>query len=117
MKPPVVRERGKNGITSAVIAHWKAFGVPNSSVFAFPNEGAMRQVGLKKGVFDLCVIGGNVTLAFLEIKATDNDLSEPQKAFKKLLIANGIAYAVTYGRDEPIRVLEQWGIVRPQVNA
>lgn len=104
-------------IQGAVVEHWQTFGLPDTLVAAIPNENAFGQPGLTKGVFDLLVLGGNVGIGLIELKTEKGVLSDDQKAFRRLLIRNGISYAVTYGRDEPVAVLEGWGIVRKQVRA
>jgi hypothetical protein len=106
------RRVSEKAIQAAVIKHWKVLGYPNTLVAAVPNEGAMKQPGLTKGIFDLLVIGGWIGVGFIELKREGGKLSPEQEAFKKLLIANGRHYAVCEGRDEPIRVLEAWQIVR-----
>ena len=40
-------------------------------------------------------------------------MSAEQKTVRDLLIERGAPYALTRGRDEPIRILEAWGAVRP----
>jgi hypothetical protein len=113
----IVRETGKEGIQAAVIEHYETFKLPNTDLRAIPQARAFGQYGLRRGTFDLLIIGGNVTLAFLELKADDGTLSEEQEKFRKLLISHSIPYAVTYGREQPIAVLEEWGIVRKQARA
>lgn len=108
---PAMREAH---IQKATIAHWRALGMPDTLVAAIPNQKAFGQAGLTPGLFDLLVIGGRVGAGFIELKADKGRLSEHQKAFQRLLIANGVSYAITYGRDEPIAVLEEWGVVRQQ---
>ena len=106
-------------IQAAVIDHWKALGVPGSLVAAVPNAKAHGQPGLTRGLFDLVVMSptlGDKT-GWLELKADDGELSDAQTFFKLLMIARGVPYAVAYGRDEPIKVLEFWGAVRPQARA
>ena len=106
-------------IQAAVIDHWKALGVPGSLVAAVPNAKAHGQPGLTRGLFDLVVMSpklGDLT-GWLELKAEDGVLSDAQKLFKLVMIARGVPYAVTYGRDQPIRVLEEWGAVRAQTRA
>jgi hypothetical protein len=106
-------------IQAAVIDHWKALGVPGSLVAAVPNAKAHGQPGLTRGLFDLVVMSpklGDLT-GWLELKAEDGVLSDAQKLFKLVMIARGVPYAVTYGRDQPIRVLEEWGAVRAQARA
>lgn len=102
-------------IQKAVIDHWKAFGLPDTLVAAVPNAGALGQYGLTRGVFDLIVLGGEYLrdrTGFLELKTGNGKLSEHQEAFRLRCIRLGIPAAVAYGRDEPIRVLEEWKIVR-----
>jgi hypothetical protein len=106
-------------IQAAVLAHWKAFGVPGSLVAAIPNAHAHGQPGLTKGLFDLVVFSRTLgdRTGWLELKADGGRLSEGQRSFKVHLIARGVPYAVTYGRDEPIAVLIQWGAIKPQARA
>ena len=106
-------------IQQACIDHWRALGVPGSLVAAVPNARAAGQAGLTKGLFDLVVMSptlGDKT-GWLELKADDGELSDDQNKIKLIMIARGVPYAVTYGRDAPIRVLELWGAVRPQARA
>ncbi len=104
----------ESAIQAAVIAHWRSLGYPDTLVAAIPNAGAFGQPGLTKGVFDLLVIGGKNRIGLIELKSVGGTLSTHQEYFKSLLITNGVSYAVTYGRDQPIRVLEDWGVVRRQ---
>lgn len=103
-------------IQAAVIAHWKAFGLPGTLVAAVPNAGAFRQPGLKRGLFDLVVMGGGFLqgrTGWLELKTAKGVLGPHQIEFKMFCIDNAIPYAVAVGRDEPISVLEEWKVVRP----
>lgn len=102
-------------IQAAVISHWKAFGLPNTLVAAVPNAGAFRQPGLKRGLFDLIVMGGPVLrdrTGWLELKTEAGKLGPHQVEFKDFCIAIGVPYAIAVGRDEPIRVLENWGVIK-----
>ena len=101
-------------IQAACIDHWRALGVPGSLVAAVPNARAAGQAGLTKGLFDLVVMSPTLgdRTGWLELKAEGGKLSDDQKAIKLLMIARGVPYAVTYGRDEPIQVLGEWGAVR-----
>jgi VRR-NUC domain. len=107
----------ESAIQQATIEHWQAFGLPDTLVAAIPNQKAFGQPGLYRGLFDLLVIGGRVIIGLIELKTEEGVLRPDQKHFRSLLIANGISHAITYGRDEPIRVLEEWGVVRKQVRA
>lgn len=104
-------------ITAAVIAHWRSLAIPGTLVAAIPNMGAMRQRGLTKGLPDLMVIGGPFLrdrTGFVELKTDSGKLRAEQITVGNIMILNGIPYAVTYGRDQPIRLLEAWGVVRPR---
>jgi hypothetical protein len=102
-------------IHAAVIAHWRAFGVPGSLVATIPNMRAFGQAGLTKGLGDLIVLSPTLgdRTGFLELKKVGGHLSEDQADFGQLCFMRGIPWAVTYGRDEPIKVLEEWGAVKP----
>lgn len=98
-------------IHKAVVAHWKALGLPGTMVATIPNMGAMGQHGLTKGLPDLILIAPRLH-GYLELKTETGKLSTFQQDFQSLCIARGIPFYVTYGRDEPIRLLEELGIVR-----
>lgn len=99
-------------IQSAVIAHWGCFGLPNTLVAAIPNANAFGQPGLTRGLFDLVVFGPEIHCGFIELKAARGKLSAAQEEHRMLLIRLAVPNAVCFGRDEPIRLLEQWKIVR-----
>ena len=99
-------------IQAAVLAHWRCFGHPDTLVAAIPNARAAGQAGLTRGLFDLLVIAPNLGVAFIELKTESGELSPDQETFMLALIRAGVAYAVCRGRDEPIRVLENWNVVR-----
>ncbi len=102
-------------IQAAVLSHWKALGVPGTLVAAVPNAGALGQPGLHRGLFDLIVIGGPFLrdrTDWIELKTDKGKVSGHQITFGNLCMLSGVPYAITYGRDQPIRVLEQWQVVR-----
>lgn len=99
-------------IQSAVMAHWKAFALPNTFVGAIPNAGALGQPGLTKGIFDLLVMSPKIGAGFLELKTEKGATTEHQESFRLACIRAGVKCAVAYGRDEPIVVLREWGVVR-----
>ena len=101
-------------IQAACLDHWRAFGLPDTLVAAIPNARAAGQAGLTKGLFDLLVIAPKLGAAFIELKTESGRLSPDQEAFKLALIRADVPYAVCRGRDEPIRALEQWNVVRRQ---
>lgn len=98
-------------IHKAVVAHWRALAMPGTFIGTIPNMGSMGQHGLTKGLPDLIVIGPKLH-GYLELKTETGKLTGPQRDFQSLCEAHGIPFFVTYGRDEPIRLLEELGIVR-----
>lgn len=101
-------------ITRAVIAHWRARGVPGSLVASIPNQRAAGQYGLTAGLPDLLVIVPGLPVGFLELKTETGRLSEHQKAIKETLIRAGANICVAYGLDQAIEVLEHWRAIKPE---
>jgi len=103
-------------IQAAVLEHWRLLGLPHTLVAAIPNAKAHGQPGLTKGLADLLVIGPDLPggcAGFIELKRdVYAKRTDAQWKFAELTIALGIPYAVTFGRDHPIQVLEAWGVVR-----
>lgn len=108
MNAPRLKE---SQIHKAVVSHWLSCGRPGTLVATIPNMGAMGQYGLTKGLPDLIVIGPGIH-AYVELKTDTGKLTQPQREFQGLCEKHGIVFAVTHGRDEPIKLLEEWGIVR-----
>lgn len=100
-------------IQSAVIEHWECLGLPDTLVAAIPNKRAFGQPGLTPGLHDLIVFAPNF-LGLLELKTATGRLSGPQREIHELCERNQIPSRVAHGRDEPIKILEDWNIVRRQ---
>jgi hypothetical protein len=101
-------------IQGAVLDHWKKLGVPGSLVACIPNAWAQGQVGLTRGLFDLIVLSpllGERT-GWLELKTERGRTSIEQIELRDRFRELGVPHAITFGRDEPIEVLRQWGAVR-----
>lgn len=77
-----------------------------------PNEAAFRQPGLTKGLPDLLVLSPELPVGFIELKTEKGRINPEQQTFAAMCDALGIHHAITRGRDEPIRILEAWGVVR-----
>ena len=115
---PSLPRASEKAIHAAVIAHWRAFGVPGSLVATIPNMGAFGQSGLFKGLPDLMVVSPGLPdghVGFIELKKSGGLVSEQQADFAALCHLRGILWEVTFGRDEPIHVLEKWGAVKAMV--
>jgi hypothetical protein len=101
-------------IQQACVDHWRALGIPGSLVACIPNARAHGQPGLTKGLADLLVLAPDLPVGFIELKRDENSVvSDEQLKFGELCAQLGIPFAVAVGRDEPIVILERWGVVRP----
>ena len=103
-------------IQAACVDHWRALGLPGTLVACIPNAFAHGQPGLTRGLPDLLVISpqlGRLT-GFIELKTETGRMSDEQLVINEIMIARGIPYAMTRGRDQPIKILEDWGAVRKQ---
>ena len=105
-------EPTEKAVQTAVIDHWKAFGVPGSLVAAIPNARAHGQPGLCKGLFDLLTLSPTKGVGFIELKTSRGRLSYEQRWFQMLCEKAGVPAVVCRGRDEPIAVLREWGVIR-----
>lgn len=104
-------------VQAAVLEHWLKLGLPNTLVAAIPNAFAHGQPGLTRGLPDLLVIEPCLPVGFIELKRDkDSVVSDAQRGFGSLCAKLGIPYAVCVGRDEPIKTLECWKVVRKQAS-
>lgn len=105
----------EKAIQTSVVQHWKLLGFPDTLVAAIPNAGALGQPGLTCGLGDLLVLAPSLPghVGFLELKRDKHSpISDAQLDFGALCAKLGVPYALCVGRDEPIRILEAWGVVR-----
>lgn len=102
----------ESAIHKAVIDHWKSLGLPGTLVATIPNMKAHGQYGLTKGLPDLMVIAPGLPLGFIELKGDRGNVSSAQRDFELLCLQRGIPMAITFGREQPIHVLEHWNVVR-----
>lgn len=105
------REPTEKQIHQAVIDTWLTLGVQGTLVATIPNMRASGQAGLTKGLPDLLVIGPNGA-GFIELKTATGTPSKHQRAFVDICGENGVRAVITYGRNEPVEVLRQWGVIR-----
>ena len=100
-------------ITKAVLQHWRSLGRPGTLVASIPNMGARGQYGLTKGLPDVIVLSPELPVGFIEIKTDKGRIRPEQQDFAAMCDALHIHHAITRGRDEPIRILEAWGVTKP----
>ena len=108
----------EDAITAATLDHWRLLGQLDTLVASIPNKRAFGQPGLTKGLPDLLVMGRGLPglpVGFIELKRDHRSvISDDQRLFARLCERLGVPHAFAPGRDEPIRVLEQWGVFRRQ---
>lgn len=115
-----MRAISEKQIQAAVLNHWRSFALPGTLVAAIPNAGALGQPGLHRGLFDLIVMGGDFLrdrTGWLELKTDAGKMSAHQITFGNICELTGAPYAIAYGREQPIAVLERWRVVRPRARA
>lgn len=107
---PIEREQQR-----AVVEHWKWLRQPNTLIAAIPNAGALGQPGLTPGLADLLVLGPELPggVGFIELKRDQRSvISDDQTKFAELCQRLGVPHAFAFGRDEAVKILEGWGLVR-----
>ena len=110
----------EDDITAAVVEHWRLLGRLNTLVASIPNKRAFGQPGLTRGLPDLLVLAPELPggVGFIELKRdARSHYTDEQRLFGRLCATLGIRHVLCVGRDEPIRVLEDWGAVRRQARA
>jgi hypothetical protein len=109
------REPLEAEIQSAVLETWQLIGLPDTLVAAIPNQNSHGQPGLTPGLPDLMILKPSLAMpvGFIELKRNRKSVvSEAQWDFAKLCARLCIPHAFAFGRDEPISILERWGVVR-----
>jgi hypothetical protein len=105
-------EPRERDIQAAVVDHFRALRMPMTQLACVPNARAFGQAGLTRGLPDLVVLGPELPygqkVGFIELKRRGGHLSEAQIEFRQLAISLGVPFASTFGRDEPIDILEAW---------
>jgi hypothetical protein len=108
-------------VHAAVLDHLKLRGVPNLLVWHTPLGGrrdpieaaGLKRLGAKKGVADLLLLHES-RLFSLELKvASGGRVSEEQLAWASDVNRCGGYSAIARGLPEAIKILEQWGLLKP----
>jgi hypothetical protein len=103
----------ETAIQAGVVEHWRWLGRLNTLVAAIPMARAHGMPGLTKGLPDLLVLGPELPVGLIELKRDHRSvISDDQRLIARLCAELGVPHAFAPGRDEPIRILEQWNIVR-----
>lgn len=106
-------------IQRAVFAHIRQRGAPGVFAFHVPNGGKRKPIeaaifkglGVVAGVPDVIAVREGHTYG-LELKANNGKMTPSQVDVHARLQAAGATVVTTYGLDEAIAQLEQWGLVR-----
>jgi hypothetical protein len=113
------RSRPEDVIQRTVFAHLRQRGVPGLVVWHTPNGGKrkpieasiMNGLGVLAGVPDVLAVK-NGQLYALELKADGGRLTPNQVAVHEAMRQAGAFVCTTYGLNEAIARLEDWGLVR-----
>jgi hypothetical protein len=91
------------------------FHPPNGGKRGYKAASALKSMGMKAGVPDLCFVLPDGRGAFMEIKTpkTVNRLSDEQKAFRETCWKQHIPYALVTNPDDALAILYEWGALLP----
>lgn len=70
----------------------------------------LRDMGVKKGVLDMLILGPDRFIGWIENKSKEGGLSVEQKAMLPMLIAFGHRTAVCRTLDDVVAAVSSWGI-------
>lgn len=106
-------------IQRAVFQHLKQRGAPDVFAFHVPNGGKRKPIeaaifkglGVVAGVPDVIAVRDGHVYG-LELKSNDGKMTMAQVDAHAGLRIAGATVATTYGLDEALAKLEQWGLVR-----
>lgn len=89
-----------------------AFAVPNAAIRAPGHHAGNAIPGLRKGVFDICLLGPGQRVYFLEVKRPGTGkVSEDQEKFGSSLRARDIPYAIVTSVEEAKEFLESQNLI------
>ena len=116
-----IRRRDANAearIQAAIVA-WVRTVAPDLLIFSIPNEGLRTKaqiarliwMGLRPGVWDLCVIGDHGQAYVMETKTDEGRLSKEQREIEdEYLLPLRVPHAVVRSIDDARRAFAVWGI-------
>ena len=84
--------------------------IPNEGKRGRKAAGALKALGVKKGVPDIClpVRRGMYGALYIELKAKDGKVSKDQERWLNMLSTGGNVVCICYGGDSAIRVIEKY---------
>lgn len=89
------------------------FHVPNEGKRSYKSAARLKKMGMRKGVADFIFIHGGRTFA-LELKLPKKNPSIEQMQFISDVNAAGGFACMAQGLDASLRVLETWGLLKPE---
>jgi hypothetical protein len=115
---PRARDHNREAREQGAIVEWVRTVAPNLIVFHPANGGwrskaeaaRFKWLGVLPGIPDLCVVGPDGIVRFIEVKSETGSLSEAQRAMRDRLVAMRVPFAVAKGIDDVRRAFATWGI-------
>jgi hypothetical protein len=115
---PRARDHNREAREQAGIVEWVRTVAPNLIVFHPANGGwrskaeaaRFRWLGVLAGIPDLCIVGRDGAVWFIEVKAEGGSLSEAQREMRDRLVAMRIPYIVARSIDDVRRAFSIWGL-------
>lgn len=111
------RKHPERDIQKAILGFIKTQ-YPKAVVFHIPNGGSrnvleainLKNIGVRSGVADLCLLWRGGHVGFLEVKAATGSLSENQLTFMDDCVRLGVAWECVKSIDETKAALKLWGV-------
>ncbi len=111
------RQYPESRLQKAIVQHLLFSGsffhsVANERQCSVQEHARLKAMGLRKGCADLHIVVDGKS-HYMECKAPGEKQSEDQKAFEADCIANGIPYACVNSLTDALKVLSDWGAIKP----
>jgi len=100
-------------VSALSLAGVYVFMIPNDAAGAISQAkaGRLRAMGLRAGISDLCLVGKDGHIYFLEVKTPEGVLSASQVRFASLCAARGWPYAVARSVDDAVATCKKWRLL------
>jgi hypothetical protein len=93
------------------------FHVPNGEWRAYSTQKRLKELGVLRGVSDLCVLFPEGVTVFLEVKAPKGSATKEQREFLAWLKENDHLGRVVRSVDDVKTALIEWGFLKGEKNA